>query len=273
MTNDLNSSPCEIQDSGVQWNFRVEPSPRWVRVKFGGETIADSKRVLLAYESGRLPVYYFPQEDVRMDLLVASEHQTTCSYKGTASYWSIQVGDRTSENAAWSYLTPNPKAKDIEGYISFYWSKTDTWFEEETEVFVHARDPYTRVDAIPSSRHVQAVVGGKIVAETHRPVVVFETGLATRYYIPMEDINQEVLVPSDRVTQCPYKGTATYYSVKIDDMLYQDVIWTYQNALPAVGEIAGYLCFYSEEIDALYIDGEKWELPKNQRLPYKKIED
>ncbi len=268
----IDLSACEIQVPGAEWDFRVEQSPRWVRVKFGGETIADSKRAVLAYESGRLPVYYFPQEDVRMDMLVPSDHQSVCSHKGTASYWSIQAGGRVSENAAWSYLAPNPEAQDIEGYISFYWSKTDAWFEEETEIFVHARDPYTRVDAIPSSRHVQAIVGGEVIADSNRPVIVFETGLVTRYYLPIEDINQDVLVPSERASRCPYKGIATYYSVKFGDKLYKDVIWSYQNPLPAVGEIAGLLCFYSEKIDALYIDGEKWVLPEKQRLPYKTIE-
>ena len=270
MTDEMDSTACEIP--GTDWHFRVEPSPRWVRVKFGGETIVDSKRAVLAFEAGRLPVYYFPREDVRMDLLVSSDHQTVCSHKGTASYWSIKVGDKISEHAAWSYLTPKPVAQDIEGYISFYWSKTDAWFEEETEIFVHARDPYRRVDAIPSSRHVQALVGGEVVADSHRPVLVFETGLVSRYYLPIEDINQDVLLPSETETRCPYKGIANYYSVKIGDKLYEDIIWTYKDPLPAVQEIKGLLCFYSERIDALYIDGEKWELPENESLPYKKIE-
>ena len=114
----MDSSACEIQDSRVEWHFRVEPSPRWVRVKFGGETIVDSKRAVLAYETGRLPIYYFPKEDVRMDLLVSSDYQTVCSHKGTASYWSIKIGDKISESAAWSYLSPKPVANDIEGYVS-----------------------------------------------------------------------------------------------------------------------------------------------------------
>ena len=111
-----------------------------------------------------------------------------------------------------------------------------------------------------------------MVADSHRPVLVFETGLATRYYLPIEDINQDVLIPSERITRCPYKGMANYYSVKIGDKLYEDIIWTYKDPLPAVQEIKGLLCFYSELIDALYIDGEKWELPKNQRLPFKTSE-
>ena len=81
MENNTELSACEIQVPGAEWDFRVETSPRWVRVKFGGETIVDSKRAVLASESGRLPVYYFPQEDVRMDLLVPTEYQSVCSTK------------------------------------------------------------------------------------------------------------------------------------------------------------------------------------------------
>ncbi|TJY44112.1 DUF427 domain-containing protein [Cohnella pontilimi] len=268
--NDL--SACELPDTGAPWSFRTEPSPRWVRVKFGGETIADSKRVLLAFETGSLPVYYFPKEDVRMDLLVPSDYQYACSHKGIASYWSIRVKDRVSENAAWSYLTPNPAAKEIEGYISFYWSRTDAWFEEETEVFVHARDPYTRVDAIPSSRHIQVVAGGETIADSKRPVIVFETGLVTRYYLPIEDVRPGVLIPSEKTTRCPYKGIATYWDVKVGDKVYKDAVWSYQKPVGAVEEIAGLVCFYSEEMDALYVDGQKWSLPSNQRLPYKRLE-
>jgi uncharacterized protein (DUF427 family) len=273
MTDRMDSSACDILVPGAEWNFRVEPSPRWVRVKFGGETIVDCKQAVLVFEAGRFPVYYFPREDVRMDLLVPTEHQTICSHKGTATYWSIKVGDKISENAAWSYVTPTPAAKEITGYISFYWSKTDAWFEEETEIFAHARDPYVRVDAIPSSRYVQALVGGEVVADSHHPVLVFETGLATRYYLPIEDINQDILLPSKTTSYCPYKGMAHYYSVKIEDKLYEDIIWTYKDPLPAVQEIKGLLCFYSERIDALFIDGEKWELTENQRLPHKKFDN
>ena len=95
-------------DTGVlqPHTLYFEDSPRRVRVMFNGETIADSKRVKLLHETGHLPVYYFPKEDVRMDLLEESDHTTHCSFKGDASYWSVKVGDRVAENAVWSYPEP-----------------------------------------------------------------------------------------------------------------------------------------------------------------------
>src|SRR5262245_50940944 len=98
----------------------VEPSPRWVRIEFNGATIASSKRVLMLRETRHLPVYYFPQEDVRMDMRAATPSHTTCPYKGEASYWSIRVGDRVSEDAVWSYLEPLDGRQDIAGFMAFY---------------------------------------------------------------------------------------------------------------------------------------------------------
>src|SRR3712207_912723 len=161
-----------------------EDSPRWVRVTLGGETIADSKRVKLLHETGHLPVYYFPEADVRMDLLEESDHTTQCPFKGVASYWSVRVGDKVAENSAWSYPEPIDLAPPLAGYLAFYWRMMDHWYEEDEEVFVHPRDPYHRVDILESSRHVKVRVNGEVVAETERPKILFETGLPPRYYIP-----------------------------------------------------------------------------------------
>jgi uncharacterized protein (DUF427 family) len=94
-------------------------------------------------------------------------------------------------------------------------NKTDAWYEEEEQVFVHPKDPYHRVDVLDSSRHVRVTVGGEVVAETDRPAVLFETGLPPRYYIPPEDVREDVLEESEKTTQCPYKGVASYNSVEV----------------------------------------------------------
>ena len=160
-------------DTGVlsAHTLYFEDSPRRVRVKFGGETIADSKRAKLLHETGHLPVYYFPEEDVRMDLLEESDHTTYCPFKGDASYWSVRVGDEVAENAVWSYPEPIDSAPPLAGYLAFYWNKMDHWFEEDEEVFVHPRDPYHRVDVLDSSRYVRVSVNGEVIAETERPKV------------------------------------------------------------------------------------------------------
>jgi uncharacterized protein (DUF427 family) len=240
-----------------------EDSPRRVRVMFGGETVADSRRVKLMHEQGHLPVYYFPGADVRMDLLEATDRTTHCPAKGDASYWSVQVGDRVAENASWGYPEPIDSAPPLADYLAFYWNKMDHWYEEDEEVFVHPRDPYHRVDVLQSSRHVKVLVDGDVVAETDRPRILFETGLPPRYYIPPEDVRDDVLLPSDKETQCPYKGVASYHSVQAGGETREAVVWYYPNPIPAAADLEGHLCFFNEKVD-LEVDGEAQQRPQTQ---------
>jgi uncharacterized protein (DUF427 family) len=240
-----------------------EDSPRRVRVMFGGETIADSRRVKLLHETGHLPVYYFPREDVRMELLGESDHTTRCPFKGEASYWSVRVGDKVSENAVWGYPEPIDSAPPIAGYVAFYWNKMDAWYEEDEQVFVHPRDPYHRVDILESSRHVRVSINGEVVAETERPKVLFETGLPPRYYIPPEDVREDVLVESEKNTRCPYKGVASYWSVEAGGERVENLIWYYPEPIPEAARIKGLLAFFNEKVD-LEVDGEEQERPKTQ---------
>jgi uncharacterized protein (DUF427 family) len=240
-----------------------EGSPRWVRVQFNGETVADSKRVKLLHESGHLPVYYFPEEDIRMDLLQESEHRTSCPFKGEASYWSVRVGNKVAENTAWSYPEPVESCPPIAGYLAFYWPMMDHWYEEDEEVFVHPRDPYHRVDILESSRHVRVSLNGEILAETERPKILFEAGLPARYYIPPEDVRQDVLLKSEKTTRCPYKGVASYWSVEVGGERVEDLVWSYQDPIPEAAKIKGLLSFFNESVD-LEVDGEEQERPKTQ---------
>ena len=240
-----------------------ENSPRRVRTVFGGETVADSRRVKLMHEKGLLPVYYFPEEDVRMDLLEATDHTTYCPFKGDASYWSVKVGDRVADNAVWGYPEPLEDAPTLAGYLAFYWRKMDHWYEEEEEVFVHPRDPYHRVDVLESLRHVKVRVNDEVVAETNHPKLLFETGLPPRYYIPPEDVREEALILSDKQTQCPYKGVASYYSVVAGGEQVEDLIWYYQEPIPEAGKIKGHLAFFNEKVD-LEVDNEEQERPMTQ---------
>jgi len=240
-----------------------EDSPRWVRVVFGGENIADSRRVKLMHEAGLLPVYYFPWEDVRMELLEESDHMTHCPFKGDASYWSVTGGERVAENAVWGYPEPIDSAPPLAGYLAFYWRMMDHWYEEDEEVFVHPRDPYHRVDVLDSSRHVKVSVNGEVVAETDHPKLLFETGLPPRYYIPPEDVREVALVPSDKQTQCPYKGVASYWSVEAGREREEDLVWYYPEPIPAAGKIKDYLCFFNEKVD-LEVDGEEQVRPQTQ---------
>lgn len=238
-----------------------EDSPRRVRAVLNGVAVADSTRVKLLHETGHLPVYYFPMDDVRMDLLEATDRHTNCPYKGDASYWTVRVGDRRAENAVWGYPEPIPERSDIAGYVAFYWSAMDAWFEEDEEVFVHPRDPYKRVDVLHSSRHIRIILAGETVADTHRPRLLFETGLPTRYYIPKLDIRMELLEPTSKMTRCPYKGVASYWSVTIGDQVFKDIVWSYPTTVPECTKIENLLCFFNEQVD-IYVDGQLQQRPK-----------
>ena len=242
--------------------FRWEDSRRRVRVVFADVTVADSKRAMLLLEFGRLPVYYFPVEDVRMDLLEATEHHTSSPLKGEASYWSVRVDNRVAGNAAWSYPNPLPEGPDLKGYMAFYWDQMDAWYEEDERVFAHARDPYKRVDVLPSSRHVRVVLGGVTIADTRRPQLLLETGLPIRYYIPEQDVRMELLETTETTTRCPYKGKASYWSARIGERVFKDIVWSYHEPLPACSPIARFLCFFNERVDAIYVDDELIAVPK-----------
>jgi uncharacterized protein (DUF427 family) len=237
-----------------------EDSPRRVRVVLAGEVVADTRRAKLLHETGLLPVYYFPESDVRTDLLEASSHRSHCPFKGDAAYWTVRAGGRVAQDAVWSYPAPIEGAPPLAGYLAFYWDRMDAWYEEDEEVFVHPRDPYHRVDVLPSSRHVQISVDGEPIAESARPMLLFETGLPPRYYLPADDVRMDLLVPSDTQSRCPYKGTASYWSLKTADDQIEDLVWAYPEPLAVTARIAGLLCFFQERID-LEVDGELQERP------------
>jgi uncharacterized protein (DUF427 family) len=255
----------EKRESGFKSNpdYRItfEPTPRRVRVTFNGETVVDTTDARLLFETRHLPVYYFPKKDVRMELMAPTDHHTHCPYKGDASYWNVTVAGRTAENAVWSYADPFDEVAEIKDYVAFYWNRMDHWFEEDEEVFVHARDPYKRVDVMPSLRHVEVFLGGEKVADTRRAHFLFETRLPVRYYIPAEDVRSEFLVPSEKSTRCPYKGKASYFSAKIGEQLYEDIVWYYPEPIPECPKIRGLLCFYNELVDEIRVDGESVPCP------------
>lgn len=233
----------------------VEPSPKRVRVMFNGKTVADSLRAALLLETGHMPVYYFPAEDVRTDLLERTDRRTHCPYKGDATHWTLRVGTRAAENAVWGYEDPFEAMSQIKGRLAFYRDKVDHWFEEDEEVFGHPRHPYRRVDVRPSSREVRMTFGGELVALTRRALFLFETGLPTRYYIPPRDVRTELLRPSRKTSTCPYKGQASYWSVQVGERLAQDAVWAYPEPVPECPRIRDHYCFYPNKVD-LEIEGE-----------------
>ena len=235
--------------------IRLEPNHRRLRAYVNGVVVADTIGSNYLFEPGHVPVYYLPKQDVRFDLLEHADRSSHCPLKGDAEYWSIVVDDRRIEHAVWSYPTPIDGAPDLSAYVAFYWNKVDNWFEEDEEVFVHARDPYKRVDALRSSRHVEIRMHGETIADTTRPVLLLETGLPTRYYIPKLDVRLDLLLPSTLNTACPYKGVASYFSVAIPGAkVVDDIVWVYPAPIPQIPSIENHLCFFNEHVDVIVDD-------------------
>lgn len=255
--NAVASVPTTNDRARLRDGVHIEISPRRVRAYFSGELIADSERVLLVYESKRPPAYWFPTADVRMANLQPKQQGPEGS---DVMRWRLAVNDRVAENAARSYVNPDGERAALAGHLTFVWDVMDSWFEEDEEVFVHPRDPYTRVDTVHSSKNIRVEVEGQVVAETYRPVLLYETGLPTRYYIPKQDVRMDLLEPTSTLTRCPYKGIAHYWSLSVGDHVVKDIAWAYPNPIPECTRIENLVCFYNERVE-IYIDGNLQQRP------------
>jgi uncharacterized protein (DUF427 family) len=233
---------------------RVETSGKRVRAYLGGIAVADTAHPLLVWEHPHYPAYYIPVADVRTDLLVPTGTASHSGTRGDATHFTIKTGTEERVDAAWRYeQSPVEALRDA---VRFDWAAMDAWFEEDEEVFTHVRSPYTRIDILPSSRHVRVEVDGVVIAESTKPRVLFETGLPPRWYLPKVDVRMELLVPTTSETACPYKGRAEYWSVRLDDRVVDDAVWSYRTPLPESERIAGLLSFYPDRVD-VFVDGER----------------
>ena len=236
----------------------IEPVPRRIRAGLGGETVLDTTAALYVWEWPYYPQYYIPIADVRADLLVPEQHGQA-SKLGKLELHALRVGEVNRPRAA-KLLTKSPDER-LTGTVRFEWNALDEWFEEDEQVFVHPRNPYVRVDALRSTRHVRVEMNGAVIAESASPVMVFETGLPTRYYIERTEVNFEQLIPTDTVTACPYKGTTSgYWSINVDGALHPDLAWSYDFPTRQLLPIAGLISFYNEKVD-IFLDGQQLERP------------
>ncbi|HEX6538668.1 MAG TPA: DUF427 domain-containing protein [Candidatus Dormibacteraeota bacterium] len=240
----------------VAASVRLERTAKRVRCFLGDTAVADSTHAMLCFETNRLAVYYFPLHDVVGGALVSSGRTYESPLKGAARYFDVSAGGAVAADAAWEYRDPLPGAEPGTRYVAFHWTLMDAWFEEDEEVFIHPRDPYHRIDVLQSSRHVEVAVSGSVVAESHRPRILFETSLPPRYYLPREDVRLGLLEPSTTRTGCAYKGYTTEYWA----LNGRDVAWTYATPPPEVGRIAGMIAFFNERVD-ITIDGREQQRP------------
>ena len=244
----LGTAPFSSRRRGV-FNSRIEgpahllyfePYERRMRAVLDGETVIDTTGGMLLYESNIPPVLYVPMADVREDLLERTDHTTHCPFKGDATYWSVGG----AENAVWGYEQPIESASWLLGYVAPYWDRFE-WYEEDERLETKFRDPYHRIDVRGTDASVTVRAGGEVVAQSDRPRLLFETGIAPRAYLPLEDVREDLLAPTDTRTVCPYKGVASYWSVAG----VADAAWSYRDPIPEAGGIEGLVSFDGDGVE------------------------
>jgi uncharacterized protein (DUF427 family) len=249
------STDTSITSRGI----RIERGAKRVRAYLGGEIVADTTKPLLVWEVPYYPTYYFPAADVRLELLHGDGGTSHSPSRGDAQTFTVRTSSKEARGAAMQFA--ESPIEQLREAVRLQWDAMDAWFEEDEEVFTHARDPHTRVDILASSRHVRVEIEGVAVAESTSPRLLFETGLPVRYYVPKTHVRMELMERGALVTHCPYKGAAESWGVRAGGRLHENVAWSYPAPLPESQKIAGLMAFYNEKVD-LFIDGVRQERPK-----------
>ena len=237
----------------------AEPLRRRLRVKLADAWIADREDVLVLHEPGRYPVAFFPLTDVRPGVLVSENPTTRTPVFGDTEWFTVTVGDRRAVLGAWQYTALPDYASELRGRVAFTWQAMDAFYEEEDRIVGHAADPYHRNDIRQSSRHLVVMDGVRVIADTRRPVVLYESGFAPRWYVPRQDIDANALIPVEGQTFCPYKGLASYYD--IGD--HKRAAWSYLRAWPEVARVSNLISFEPDEIE-VFLDDRRLALEPGQ---------
>jgi len=236
----------------------IEPVPRRIRAMLAGAVVLDTTAARYVWEWPNYPQYYVPVEDIDPGALVDEQRSQKLS-RGTARRYGLRAGDLQRPGCVRVYT--EDCLAGLAGLARLDWDALDAWFEEDEPVIVHPRNPYTRVDALRSTRSVRIELDGILLAESSSPVLVFETGLPTRYYLNRTDVDFAHLEPSDTVTACPYKGYTTgYWSLRVGEAVHRDLAWVYDYPMRELAPIAAMIAFYNERVDVT-LDGVALERP------------
>jgi uncharacterized protein (DUF427 family) len=239
----------------------VEPLRRRMRVRFGGKWVADSEDVILLHEPGRYPVAFFPLADVGDSVLVPEGRTTEHRELGATAWFGVHAGDQRAQRSAWQYTGLPAYATVLRDRVAFAWRSMDAFYEEDERIVGHAADPYHRIDLRRTSRHLVVRDGDRVLAETRRPVALYESGFAPRWYVPRDDIDVSALAPVQDQTFCPYKGLASYYDIGGR----KRAAWSYLEAWPEVAEVSGWVSFEPDIVD-VYLDDRKLALEPGQAV-------
>lgn len=243
-------------------DVRTERIDKWVRGRLGDTVVVETRDPLLVWQGGFPPVYGFARDEVVEGALRPTSRE---SYAGgfffgphlpVREWYDVVAGDAVVEGGAWSL-------EGLPDRVVLTWEPGRLhWTEDEEPVGLHPRDPHKRVETLHSSRHVEVLVAGQVLGESDRPVLLLETDLPTRYYLPREDVRMELLTPTGNVSACPYKGSAEAYWSFPGPPELRNVAWSYPAPLPAVAAIADRVSFYNELVD-LRVDGTLLERPES----------
>lgn len=246
-------------------SFVIEPGTfqqgeKRVRAFSSGELVVDSRSPLLVWEHQHFPGYFFASSDLKVTLRPNGRGPRSKAL-GVSEAFDVLVGGRVVPRAARRY--PEAKVEELRDAYALTWSAFDTWMEEDEVVYTHPRSPFVRVDALASSRHVTVLLNDAIVAESRRPVVLYETGVVPRYYLPQVDVRMDWLIPTVTTSHCPYKGTATYWNLVVNGAELLDIAWSYRTPLPESNRIAGLVAFWPEKsVDLeVNVDGQRIGMP------------
>jgi uncharacterized protein (DUF427 family) len=239
----------------------AEPLRRRMRVRLGGAWIADSEDVVLLHEPGRYPVAYFPLGDVSAGVLEPSGYRTRHRDLGDTSWFTVHAGSASEgkQRGAWEHTGLPDYAGELKGRAAFAWRAMDAFYEEDERIVGHAADAYHRIDIRQSSRRLTVRSGDRVVADTSRPVALYESGFAPRWYVPPADVDESALTAARLQTFCPYKGVCSYWD--IGDA--PQAAWSYLDAFTEVGRVSGLISFEPDKIE-VHLDGARLRLEPGQ---------
>ncbi len=239
----------------------AEPLRRRMRVRFGEVWVVDSEDVTLLHEPGHYPVAYFPLSDIRQEVLELSDHTTKHRDLGTTAWYSVRAGSESKPRAAWQHTELPDYAGDLKGRIAFAWRAMDAFYEEDQQLVGHAADPYHRIDIRKTSRHLVVRHGDQVIADTTRPLALYESGFAARWYVPRADVNETALTRVDFQTFCPYKGVCSYYDIADA----RHAAWSYLDAWPEVAAVASFISFEPDRVQ-VSLDDKQMRLEPGQSV-------
>jgi len=239
----------------------AEPLRRRMRVRFGGVWIADSEDVILLFEPGHYPMAYFAKSDISPDTLQLSEHTTQHHELGSTSWYIVRAGEQIAQRGAWEHVNLPAYASELQGRVAFAWPAMDAFYEEDERILGHAADSYHRIDIRQTSRRIVVHHDDRTIADTKRPLVLYESGFAPRWYVPRADVDESALTPVEQQTFCPYKGLCSYYDIGDAHL----AVWSYRDAYTEVRRISDFVSF-EPDIVSVQLDGKQLRLAPGQTV-------